>query len=138
MIEWAPVRSSTLWAHRPRAQACADRHSWDDQRHPINLPATKELRFEPGTTIGGIVQDEAGHPIEGATVNVHAPPTETDRPNSVFSLGSVKTDAEGRWRWTSRPRIWQSFGRMSHIPIIEAMACLCRATSTPWLFLKRG
>ena len=49
---------------------------WDDKRHPLELPVEKELRFEPGTTIGGIVQDEAGHPIEGATVDVHGPPTE--------------------------------------------------------------
>ena len=71
---------------------------WDDQRHPIKLPETKELRFEPGTTIGGIVRDEAGQPIAGATVNVHGPPTETDRPNSAFTIGEVTTNAEGRWR----------------------------------------
>ena len=46
---------------------------WDDERHPLKLPAEKELRFEPGTTIGGIVTDEAGGPIAGATVEVHAP-----------------------------------------------------------------
>ena len=77
---------------------------WDDDRHPMQLPAQKELRFEPGTTIGGIVKDEAGQPIEGATVNVHAPPTEYEGTNYVFTLGSPKTDAQGRWRLDVAPK----------------------------------
>ena len=77
---------------------------WDDKRHPWNYRLTKELRFEPGTTIGGIVKDEAGHPIEGAAVDVYAPPTEYEGTNHVFSLGELKTDAQGRWRLDVAPR----------------------------------
>jgi beta-lactamase regulating signal transducer with metallopeptidase domain/thiol-disulfide isomerase/thioredoxin len=77
---------------------------WDDERHPLDLPTAKELRFEPGTTIGGVVKDEAGHPIEGATVHVHAPPTEYEGTNHVFSLGETETDAQGRWRLDVAPR----------------------------------
>ena len=77
---------------------------WDDERHPLAVPAEKGLRFEPGTTIGGIVRDQEDHPIEGATVIVYAPPTETDRPNSVFSLGKVQTNPEGRWRLDVAPK----------------------------------
>jgi beta-lactamase regulating signal transducer with metallopeptidase domain/thiol-disulfide isomerase/thioredoxin len=77
---------------------------WDDKRHPLELPLTKELRFEPGTTIGGIVKDDAGHPIEGAAVGVYAPPTEYEGTNHVFSLGELKTDAQGRWRLDVAPR----------------------------------
>ena len=104
---------------------------WDDERHPINLPTIKELRFEPGTTIGGIVQDEAGHPIEGATVNVHGPPTETDRPNCVFSLGEHQDGRRGPMavrRCAHGPG--RALGEFRRIRIIEAMACVCRATST--------
>ena len=44
---------------------------WSDERHPLELPPLKELRFEPGTVISGIVQNEAGQPIDGAKVEVH-------------------------------------------------------------------
>jgi protocatechuate 3,4-dioxygenase beta subunit len=103
-IEWAADATVNTLGLTARAPKLVPVHMlWDDQRHPISLPATKELRFEPGTTIGGIVQDETGHPIEGANVSVHAPPTETDRPNSVFLLGTVTTSAEGRWRLDVAP-----------------------------------
>jgi beta-lactamase regulating signal transducer with metallopeptidase domain len=98
-MEWAPratVNTIGLTARAPKLVPI--NILWDDQHHPINLPETKELRFGPGTTIGGIVRDEAGHPIAGATVNVHGPPTETDRPNNAFTIGEVTTNAEGRWR----------------------------------------
>ena len=85
---------------------------WDDKRHPLELPPLKELRFEPGTTIGGIVQDEAGHPIVGATVEVHGPPTEYEGSNYVFSMGETTTDAQGRWRVDVAPKdasgVWVS------------------------------
>jgi len=77
---------------------------WDDKRHPLELPAAKELRFERGTPIGGIVKDEAGHPIAGATVRVLAPPTECEGANNSFALGELTTDAQGRWRLDVAPR----------------------------------
>jgi beta-lactamase regulating signal transducer with metallopeptidase domain/peroxiredoxin len=77
---------------------------WDDKRHPLVLPDAKELRFERGTTIGGIVKDEAGRPIEGATVSVYAPPTECEAADNGFTLGEPKTDGRGRWRLDVAPR----------------------------------
>ena len=44
---------------------------WHNERHPVAMPISKNLHFEPGATIGGIVQDEAGHPIAGARVERH-------------------------------------------------------------------
>jgi beta-lactamase regulating signal transducer with metallopeptidase domain/thiol-disulfide isomerase/thioredoxin len=77
---------------------------WDDRRHPLELPPSKELRFEPGTTIGGIVKDQAGRPIAGASVQVYAPPTECEAASNVFSLGALDTDARGRWRLDVAPK----------------------------------
>jgi peroxiredoxin/protocatechuate 3,4-dioxygenase beta subunit len=103
-MEWAPGATVNTLGLTARAPKLVPIHVlWDDQRHPIILPETKELRFESGTTIGGIVRDEAGHSIAGATVDVHGPPTETDRPNYVFSIGSVTTNPEGRWRLDVAP-----------------------------------
>ena len=77
---------------------------WKDQRRPVELPSEKELRFDPGTTIGGIVKDQAGHPIEGAVVRVIGPPTEYDGTDHRFALGELNTDSQGRWRLDVVPR----------------------------------
>jgi beta-lactamase regulating signal transducer with metallopeptidase domain/protocatechuate 3,4-dioxygenase beta subunit len=116
VIEWpseATVHVLGLTASMPNRVPIHMR--WDDTRHPVELPLVKELRLETGTTIGGIVQDEAGHPVEGVTVDVHAPATEYEGGNYIFTLGSHKTDAQGRWRLDVAPKdltgVW---GRTNH------------------------
>ncbi len=105
VIEWpAAATVHKLWFTARTPKRVPIHINWDDDRHPIKLPPQKELRFEPGTTIGGIVKDEAGQPIEGATVHVHAPPTENEGRNYVFALGAPKTDAQGRWRLDVAPK----------------------------------
>lgn len=104
-IEWPAAATVHKFRFTARAPNRVPIHIvWDDDRHPIQLPAQKELRFEPGTTIGGIVKDESGQPIEGATAKVHGPPTESEGRNSVFALGSPQTDAQGRWRLDVAPK----------------------------------
>ncbi len=74
VIEWDPRKRWSVDCGSPRAsRARADPHPLGRPAAPVELPAMKELRFEPGTTIGGILHDEAGHPVAGATVDVHAP-----------------------------------------------------------------
>jgi len=116
VIEWAPgavVRRLWLTASEPNYVPI--HILWDDERHPVELPEVKELRFEPGTTIGGILHDEAGRPVEGATVDVHAPATEYEGRTYFFTLGSPKSDAQGRWRLDVAPKdlagVW---GRTNH------------------------
>ena len=76
---------------------------WDDKRHPLELPPTKELRFEPGTTIGGIVKDEAGHPIEGAAVDVHGLTDRVRRRRTMSSRsGTSRRTPRADGDWTSR------------------------------------
>jgi protocatechuate 3,4-dioxygenase beta subunit len=104
-IEWpATAKVHKLWFTARTPKRVPVHVLWDDDRHPIKLPLQKELRFEPGTTIGGIVKDEAGRPIEGATVDVNAPATESERRNSVFTLGTARTDGQGRWRLDTAPK----------------------------------
>ena len=78
---------------------------WDDERHPVDMPPSKELRFEPGTTIGGIVQDESGQPIAGARVDVMGPPTECEshEPRASRS-GPPRRMPRADGGWTSRRR----------------------------------
>ena len=115
-IEWAATaKVHKLWFTARSPKRVPIHIAWDDNRHPIKLPPEKELRFEPGTTIGGVVKDEAGRPIEGATVHVHAPPTESDQTNSVFNLGTVRTDAQGRWRLDTAPKnLAEVWARVEH------------------------
>jgi beta-lactamase regulating signal transducer with metallopeptidase domain/peroxiredoxin len=136
-IEWpAGATIHKLWITARAPKLVPIHILWDDERHPIKLPVEKELRFEPGTTIGGIVKDEAGQPIAGATVEVHAPPTEYEGRNYVFRLGSLTTDALGRWRldvapknladvgtWVEHPRYKRNGGPASraldHVTILK-------------------
>ncbi len=70
-IEWAAGAAvRRLWIDARKPGFAPIHIVWTDERHPLELPAAKELRFEQGTTIGGIVRDEAGHPIEGASVEI--------------------------------------------------------------------
>jgi beta-lactamase regulating signal transducer with metallopeptidase domain/peroxiredoxin len=77
---------------------------WDDQRHPLELPVEKELRFEPGNLISGIVQEEGGRPVEGANVKLNALATEYEGTNRSFSMGETTTDAHGRWHMDNAPK----------------------------------
>ena len=79
------------------------RVSWNyDGGVPITPPATYTLRLEPGTTIGGLVQDPEGRPIASATVYVLVPQQPSTRPGpeprpDIWDY-PVHTDPQGRWR----------------------------------------
>ena len=115
-IEWAAGEIVHRLGFITRAQKFVPIHVlWTDERHPLSLSRAKELRLEPGTTIGGIIHDESGRPVQGVTIDVHAPPTEYEGSNYFFGLGSPITDTQGRWRLDEAPkdlaRVW---GRTSH------------------------
>ncbi len=104
-IEWAAgerVDELRIIARKPKLVPI--RIAWDGKRHPIPSAATRELRFEPGTTISGTVKDESGHPIAGATVDAFGQPSEPDGAIGNVPLGTVQTDAQGRWRLDGTPR----------------------------------
>jgi beta-lactamase regulating signal transducer with metallopeptidase domain/thiol-disulfide isomerase/thioredoxin/protocatechuate 3,4-dioxygenase beta subunit len=104
-IEWAPdAKIGRLWITARKPKLAPIHILWDGEHHPIRLPAIKDLRFDPGTTIGGIVKDEAGQPIAGAKVEVYGPPTESERAHYAFILGTLQTDAQGRWQLDTAPQ----------------------------------
>lgn len=69
---------------------------WHNRRHPIRLPTEKELAFEVGHPLSGVIRNEQGEPIANAEVNILAPATEYEGSNLVFQLADLRTDAEGR------------------------------------------
>ena len=69
--------------------------------HAGSVPAASTIRLEPGTTIGGVIHDENGKPIKGASVFVLVPSNDPREPGkarpSLWDF-EVKTDKQGRWR----------------------------------------
>ena len=76
---------------------------WDRFGQPVKIPGFKELRFEPGTAIGGIIKDEAGKLIAGATIYRCSPPTEYEGSRVFFKLKGPTTDVRGRWQMADAP-----------------------------------
>ena len=81
-----------------------------DGREPI--PAAYELKLPRGSRIGGIVQDEAGHPLAGAEIIVQFYGTgdaewrefQHERPGfPADDLVVARTDESGRWTFGSAP-----------------------------------
>jgi len=75
------------------------------------LPKVFTVRMEPSTTIGGVVRDEQGEPIEGVAVGVHyqTPDPEAAENAHVEVLihnaieTDILTDASGRWTFDKMP-----------------------------------
>ena len=90
-------------------------YDWRTGRHTsIRLPQRLHLEFQPSRTIGGIVKDESGQPVEGARVEAFLPVTWPPRPGRYFLADwtssmedrgkqSLITDANGRWQWDGAP-----------------------------------
>jgi len=83
---------------------------WEEQDNPeTSLPAEYTFRLKPGTVIGGIIQDESGKPIKGATLEVQLKSGgEKDGhtgPDMWLAEGDnlPTTDAEGRWTLDNIP-----------------------------------
>ncbi len=83
---------------------------WEEQDNPeTTLPEEFTFRLKPGTVIGGIIRDQNGQAIKGATVEVQLQHGgEQDGragPDMWLAEGSdaSTTDAEGRWTLKNVP-----------------------------------
>ncbi|SIO58256.1 RNA polymerase sigma factor, sigma-70 family [Singulisphaera sp. GP187] len=87
----------TIWA--TKAGLVPKSISWWNDTANTRLPGTYTLSMESSTTIGGLIRDEAGVPIEGAIVYIRADSGYGDGVpfTDVFEY-PAKTDAQGRWR----------------------------------------
>ena len=77
---------------------------WDGHNHPVTIPATFIAQLDAGWTVGGIVLDGDGVPVEGATV--HPSIKFKKRPGEFSELhvgGDVVTDRAGKWAFHSVP-----------------------------------
>ncbi len=77
---------------------------WSSESHPQPVPARFTAELEAGWSVGGIIVDSEGKPVEG--VKVHPSIEFKKRPGDVgqFGIGTtLKTDAAGKWRFDSVP-----------------------------------
>jgi len=70
----------------------------------LRIPERYTLKLQSGTSVGGVVRDEAGNPIEGATVKIWIPRQDHAMRVVLFDRDHpLKTDAQGRWRFDGMP-----------------------------------
>lgn len=77
---------------------------WASDTHPENVPETVTVKLDAGWSVGGIVVDGEGQPVEGAQVS---PSLQFKKqPGDMHRLGigtRLSTDKEGKWRFDSVP-----------------------------------
>ncbi|AMV36284.1 carboxypeptidase regulatory-like domain-containing protein [Planctomyces sp. SH-PL62] len=115
-VEYDPNAKLSFFTFTLRKPGFVPAHvTWQSSRRPIVLPESKELKLAPGRVLEGVVVDEAGKPVEGATVELSMPATEAERDNYYFTFASSKTDAQGRWRVGEAPEdLGRASGRIEH------------------------
>jgi hypothetical protein len=78
---------------------------WSSESHVQPIPSRLTAELEEAWSVGGIIVDGTGKPVEGATVltNIEF----KKRPGQTQQLAfdpRLKTDAAGKWRFDSMPR----------------------------------
>ncbi|MCE5229069.1 M56 family metallopeptidase [bacterium] len=82
------------------ADDCVSAQAVWSQRATDPVPAEYTFRLEKGITIGGVVKDEKGKPVEGASVEIFVQQTPYEgRRDWPRGDDVVKTDADGRWEF---------------------------------------
>ncbi|MHC4499767.1 MAG: carboxypeptidase regulatory-like domain-containing protein, partial [Planctomycetota bacterium] len=81
---------------------------WGEEEGLLEIPRTYKVALEPGTSIGGFIQNEDGQPIEGATIHLRAGGGESSTINGAQVWARIwdhkeTTDANGFWRCDMMP-----------------------------------
>lgn len=66
------------------------------------IPKEYTLALEHGTSIGGIIQNEDGQPIENVIVFLHVQPKDKIENVSISDI-KIETDAQGQWQYNTMP-----------------------------------
>ena len=121
---------------------------WDSDFHPEPVPCTFTAELAAAWSVGGVIVDREGKPVEGAKItprimHKHRP---GDFRGTYFGT-AVKTDATGRWRFDSVPdSIAQLVVAIDHPDFVPREQALTRAEfgldhgrgPTVQIRLKRG
>ena len=77
---------------------------WDSTSHPQTIPQVFTAELDEGWSVGGVVVDASGQPVEG--VGVDPSVYHKMRPGDAEQLGvgtRIATDSEGKWRFDHVP-----------------------------------
>jgi hypothetical protein len=103
---------------------------WDATNHPLKIPAKFVAELEAGWTVGGVVVDSDGKPVNG--VEIHPSIESKKRPGDTQQMGAgavAKTDAGGKWSFRSVPVSMREVGvEIMHPDFMPARRSLTRAT----------
>ncbi len=78
--------------------------SWSSETHDEVIPSTFTATLEAGWSVGGIIVDPEGKPVEGVTVTPSIEFKKRSGDLRQLAIGArVKTDAAGKWRFDSVP-----------------------------------
>ena len=65
------------------------------------------MRLDRALSVGGIVINEQGQPVEGVKIRVQNPGNKDGQKENIdFQTTSVMSDAHGRWLFNSIPKDW--------------------------------
>lgn len=100
---------------------------WSSETHSEQIPARFTAELEAGWSVGGVVLDGDGKPIEG--VQVHPSIEFKKRPGDVKQLRmgtNIKTDAAGMWRFDSvpesMPEVFVEISHSDYLPLRRRLA----------------
>lgn len=103
-ISWTGARPARLWFNVRKAGFVHLQVHWDNAGRPgaVAIPRDYTVELDPGSEIGGIVRDEDGQPIAGASVVVTGGTSDPPRAGGprihAIVNHQTKTDAQGRWK----------------------------------------
>jgi len=95
---------------------------WDTSDGSAGIPDEATIELENAWSVGGVVVDETGAPIEGVGVSPSIYFKKLPGDTEKFGVGaSVKTDGEGKWRYdlvpVSKDYVFASFDHPKHQPL---------------------
>jgi len=122
---------------------------WKNASANEAVPPEFTFTFEQGRTIGGMVHDEEGKPIQGVKVELNITPDDYEKTGLAMALEEypLRTDAEGRWHLDHAP---QKFERMAirlehpdyinegHLKMVSATEQKRMEDRTSVLVMKKG
>jgi len=85
---------------------------WQVSRTGEPIPTDYTFRVTKAVTVGGLVQDEAGQPVSGATLSMSQFTTAAEAnalERVALGLTTLKTDEKGRWEFRSLPAGFGNF-----------------------------
>jgi beta-lactamase regulating signal transducer with metallopeptidase domain len=78
--------------------------SWNSEKHPQSIPSQFVADLDAGWSVGGVVVNDSGQPVEG--IEVHPSVNFKKRPGDTDQLGvgtRIVTDSNGKWRFDNVP-----------------------------------